>query len=98
MGGVNVRLREAADADAWWVLNPDTEPQPTAMARLVARLEVGDCEVVGRPSTLPMVGCSLRRTLDAVAGAFGVARHGSALATLPNPAAIERDRHPNGAR
>jgi N-acetylglucosaminyl-diphospho-decaprenol L-rhamnosyltransferase len=46
-GGVNTCLREAPGADAWWVLNPDTKPYPETLARLVQRLEVGDCEVVG---------------------------------------------------
>jgi hypothetical protein len=46
-GGVNRAMAEAADADAWWVLNPDTLPEPDAMAALVARLEAGDCAAVG---------------------------------------------------
>jgi N-acetylglucosaminyl-diphospho-decaprenol L-rhamnosyltransferase len=39
--GVNICLAEAADADAWWILNPDTEVSPTAMAALVARIRQG---------------------------------------------------------
>ncbi|HXV00001.1 MAG TPA: glycosyltransferase [Caulobacteraceae bacterium] len=39
--GVNRCLREAPDADAWWVLNPDTEPQAQAMAALARRLAHG---------------------------------------------------------
>jgi hypothetical protein len=46
-GGVNVCLRESPDADAWWLLNPDTEVSPHAMARLVERLSSGDCDAVG---------------------------------------------------
>src|ERR1700677_3026450 len=46
-GGVNVCLAATLDADAWWVLNPDTEPYPETMARLVARLAAGDCDAVG---------------------------------------------------
>lgn len=46
-GGVNRCMREAPDADAWWVLNPDTCPDPVALAALVARLERGDCQAVG---------------------------------------------------
>lgn len=53
-GGVNVCLASAPDADAWWVLNPDTRPQPQALAASVERLAVGDCDAVGstlyRPS------------------------------------------------
>ena len=40
-GGVNVCLRETPDADAWWVLNPDTCPPPRAMAALVEKLAQG---------------------------------------------------------
>ncbi|MBV9996650.1 MAG: glycosyltransferase family 2 protein [Caulobacteraceae bacterium] len=46
-GGVNVGLSEAAGADAWWLLNPDTEASPGAMGRLVERLSRGDCDAVG---------------------------------------------------
>ena len=46
-GGVNVCLSESADADAWWVLNPDTLPEPDALARLVEKLADGSCEAVG---------------------------------------------------
>lgn len=46
-GGVNVCLRAAADADAWWILNPDTEPAPDALGHLVARFQQGDCAAVG---------------------------------------------------
>ncbi len=46
-GGVNTCLAETPDVDAWWVLNPDTEPYPDAMAALVERLSRGDCEAAG---------------------------------------------------
>jgi GT2 family glycosyltransferase len=46
-GGVNRAMAAAPDADAWWVLNPDTLPAPDAMGALVARLGRGDCEAVG---------------------------------------------------
>lgn len=46
-GGVNVCIRASADADAWWILNPDTVPDDTALERLVQRLRSGDCELVG---------------------------------------------------
>jgi GT2 family glycosyltransferase len=46
-GGVNRAMHAAPDADAWWVLNPDTLPEPDAMGALVARLSRGDCEAVG---------------------------------------------------
>lgn len=46
-GGVNVCIREAEGADAWWVLNPDTAPEPAAMGEMVDRLRRGDCDAVG---------------------------------------------------
>jgi GT2 family glycosyltransferase len=46
-GGVNVGLRAAPDADAWWILNPDTEADAGALGALVRRLEAGDCDMVG---------------------------------------------------
>jgi hypothetical protein len=46
-GGINVCMANSADADAWWILNPDTMPEPGAMAALVARLALGDCDLVG---------------------------------------------------
>jgi len=46
-GGVNVCIRAAPDADAWWVLNPDTVPDDRALEELLNRLADGDCELVG---------------------------------------------------
>jgi N-acetylglucosaminyl-diphospho-decaprenol L-rhamnosyltransferase len=46
-GGVNLAMAQAPDVDAWWILNPDTEPSPSALGELVARLERGDCDAVG---------------------------------------------------
>jgi GT2 family glycosyltransferase len=46
-GGVNRAMAASPDADGWWVLNPDTRPEPDAMGALVARLSRGDCEAVG---------------------------------------------------
>lgn len=52
-GGVNRAMAEAAYADAWWVLNPDTEAEPDALAALLARLERGGCDAVGGAIHLP---------------------------------------------
>lgn len=46
-GGVNACMRSSADADAWWILNPDTEPHPEALAELVAGLVDGPGQMVG---------------------------------------------------
>ena len=48
-GGVNVCMRHSPDAEAWWILNPDTQPASGALAAMVARLGAGDCEIVGGP-------------------------------------------------
>ncbi|MBA4040223.1 MAG: glycosyltransferase family 2 protein [Sphingobium sp.] len=45
--GQNLAMDHSADADAWWILNPDTKPSPGALAALVARLVRGDCDAVG---------------------------------------------------
>jgi N-acetylglucosaminyl-diphospho-decaprenol L-rhamnosyltransferase len=52
-GGVNLGMASTPAADAWLVLNPDTQPAPTALAALVERLGLGDCEAVGCPVDLP---------------------------------------------
>ena len=46
-GGVNVCIAESGDADMWWVLNPDTQPDPECLQALVERLSGGDCDAVG---------------------------------------------------
>jgi GT2 family glycosyltransferase len=46
--GNNICLGAASmQADAFWILNPDTQPTPTALEEMVKRLEQGDCEAVG---------------------------------------------------
>lgn len=98
-GGVNVCLAQTPDADAWWVLNPDTQPAPDAMALQVARLAVGDCQAVGSTIHLPdgRVQSHGGRWRPWLARAVSIG-HGSALSTLPDPAAIEREQnYLNGA-
>lgn len=46
-GGFNRCIAEAPAADAWWLLNPDTRPEPGALAAMLARLARGDCEATG---------------------------------------------------
>ncbi len=52
-GGVNQCLEQTPAADAWWVLNPDTAPYPTALEAQVKRLQQGDCDAVGCTVHLP---------------------------------------------
>lgn len=98
-GGVNVCIHETPAADAWWVLNPDTQPEAQAMALQVERLSRGDCEAVG--STIYLEDGRVQshggrwRPWLARAESIG---HGSPLSTLPDPAVIEREQnYLNGA-
>lgn len=52
-GGVNFAMAAAPQADAWWVLNPDTEPQPGLLKACVERLAKGDVHAVGCTIYLP---------------------------------------------
>ena len=52
-GGVNRCIAEAPGADAWWVLNPDTAPQPKALAAMTALLGTGDYDAVGSTMYFP---------------------------------------------
>jgi N-acetylglucosaminyl-diphospho-decaprenol L-rhamnosyltransferase len=52
-GGVNEGFRATPDADCWWVLNPDTAPEPDALAVQLERLAKGDCDAVGCTLYLP---------------------------------------------
>ncbi len=98
-GGVNVCLRETPAADAWWVLNPDTEPRPDALEIQLARLARGDCEAVG---------CTLYLPDGTVQSHGGVWRswlarpvsigHGSPLASSVDAATVEQEQsYLNGA-
>ena len=46
-GGVNAAIAKSPDAGAWWILNPDTQPEPEALGAMVRRLARGDCHGVG---------------------------------------------------
>lgn len=51
--GVNQAMAACPDADAWWVINPDTVVSPGALSACLRRLEHGDCDAVGCPIHLP---------------------------------------------
>jgi hypothetical protein len=98
-GGVNVCLKETPRADAWWILNPDTQPNPEAMAGLVARLARGDCEAVGNTIYLPdgRVQSHGGRWRPWLARAESIG-HGSRHGDTVKPAEIEpRQSYLNGA-
>ena len=46
-GGINLAIDRTAPADAYWILNPDTHPDPGALEALLARLDQGGCSAVG---------------------------------------------------
>jgi N-acetylglucosaminyl-diphospho-decaprenol L-rhamnosyltransferase len=92
--GINQCIAASPSADAWWVLNPDTEPMPTALAALVERLEQGDVQAVGCTLYFPngqvqSHGCIWRSWL-ARAVSIG---SGSALETASDIATIEREQN-----
>lgn len=46
-GGINLGVSVAPGGDAYWILNPDTAPDPNALSVMVARLQRGDADAVG---------------------------------------------------
>ena len=51
--GVNICSRAVPDADCYWILNPDTEPDAGAMEALVNKLSTGKCDAAGGILFLP---------------------------------------------
>lgn len=52
-GGVNRCIAARPCADAYWILNPDTVPEPDALAELVATVVTRKLDAVGGPLLLP---------------------------------------------
>jgi hypothetical protein len=92
--GINQCIAASLSADAWWVLNPDTEPTPGALAALVRRLEQGDVQAVGGSLYFPdgrvQSYGGIWRSWLARAVSIG---SGSALRTVPDTAKIEREQN-----
>lgn len=90
-GGVNRCIAAAGPVDAYWVLNPDTEPHPDALGALVERLEQGDVDAAGGVMTLPdgrISNCGARwNRLLAYSTSIG---RGFALSQVPSAAVVER--------
>ncbi|HEX4180766.1 MAG TPA: glycosyltransferase family 2 protein [Caulobacteraceae bacterium] len=98
-GGVNVCLKETPDADAWWILNPDTAPPPRAMAALVEKLEGGNRDAVGGPLYL---GNGTVQSYGGVwqgwaARAVSIGHGGSQSAPIDAGAIERRQNYLNGA-
>lgn len=89
-GGVNICMRHSPDADAWWVLNPDTRADPDALSALVERLGRGDCHAVG--GTIQLSNGSVQayggRWQRWLARAVSLG-HGSAISARIDPQRIE---------
>ena len=51
-GGINFSIDHTAPAEFYWILNPDTEPQPGALEAMLTRLRRGDCAAVGNDLVL----------------------------------------------
>ncbi len=90
-GGVNLCLEASDSADAWWILNPDTQPDPEALGALVTRLLAGDCDAVGStlygPADRVQSHGGRWRGWLSRAESLGL---GSRLSDRIDPAAIER--------
>ena len=98
-GGVNRAMAFSPDASAWWILNPDTQPEPEALAAALARLQGGDCAAVGSTVYLPdgtvQSHAGIWRSWFARAVSVG---HGTPLAAPTDVTSIEREQsYLNGA-
>jgi N-acetylglucosaminyl-diphospho-decaprenol L-rhamnosyltransferase len=94
-GGVNACIAAAGSTgwDAVWVLNPDTFPEPAALAALVERQKAGGYGIVG--SRLIFVASGLVQTWGGIEwnrwlGRGRLIGENETAETLPDIAAIER--------
>ena len=91
--GINIAMAQVRDADAWWILNPDTEPSPDALAALVQRYLQG-YDAVGGPIHFPsgeiqsFGGYWSSWRAKAIALGYGAAKD-----TRPDAAFIERTQN-----
>ena len=88
--GVNICIAAAPQADAWWILNPDTESSPGAMAALVSRLAQGFDAVGGTVHFANGRVQSRGGIWRAWLGRAESIGHGEPLATPPDSDDIER--------
>ena len=91
--GINIAMAGSREADAWWILNPDTEPSPGAMAALVARFAQG-YDAVGGPIYFPS------GEIQSFGGVWSAWRakgtslgYGAPAGTKPDTAVIERTQN-----
>jgi GT2 family glycosyltransferase len=95
-GGINTVLTALADDPSWsavWILNPDTEPEPGALAALLRRLDEGDYGIVGSRLVLKSQGfvqMYAGRWRPWLARGFNIGR-GRPVEEIPDVDAIERE-------
>lgn len=91
--GINIAMAESSGVDAWWILNPDTEASPIAMAALVACILRG-YDAAGGPIHFPggeiqsFGGRWLNWQAKAVSLGYGMPK-----GSRPDPAEIERTQN-----
>lgn len=88
-GGVNLCMKARPDSDGWWIVNPDTEPQPGALEALLRRINEGYDAAGGtlyHPDGKVQAYGGRWRYWLARAESIGI---GGAVADKPDPAAIE---------
>ena len=91
--GINIAMTGSRDADAWWILNPDTEPSPGAMAALVVRAAQG-CDAVGGAIHFPSGEIQSFGGVWSSWRAKGIALgYGAPTDTKPDIAVIERTQN-----
>ena len=98
-GGVNRSPAMAPGAGAWWVLNPDTAPEPEAMAALVAELQSGRCDAAGCTLVLPgrRVQSYGGRWRPWLARAESIGHGSDAAAGIDAPRVLQTQNYLNGA-
>jgi N-acetylglucosaminyl-diphospho-decaprenol L-rhamnosyltransferase len=89
-GAFNLCVAAAPSADAWWLVNPDAEPEPEALHRMLTILNSGEADAVG--GSLCLADGRVQghgghfRTWLARAESIG---HGTSVESLPERAAVE---------
>lgn len=90
-GGVNACLHAAKDVDAYWILNPDTVPEPDTLRQLVACQRAGDHGIVGHDLILPSGHLASRGGCWRPWLALGVSiDHGAPRNPRPAPGSVEQ--------